>query len=241
MPSADRSQGYGVVLPRRSPDYNAALEQYRDRASLYDFELMPVQPVRRRAIGLLGLKRGDTVLDVGCGTGLSLARLRERVGAEGTVIGIEQSPDMIEQARMRVTERGWRNVRLICSPVQDACIEGDADAALFHFTHDILRTPAALANVMAHVKSRGTVVAAGIKWAPPWAMPANLFVLPAALRSVTSFEGLSEPWSHLGRWLDGLEVEPLLGGGAFLALGFKGRRERRNGPVRWRFRSLRSS
>src|SRR5262249_61600820 len=99
MPSADRSRGYGVVLPRRRPDHDAALEQYRDRAPLYDFELMPVQPVRRRAIGLLGLERGETVIDVGCGTGLSLAQLRERVGAEGVVIGIEQSPAMIEQAR----------------------------------------------------------------------------------------------------------------------------------------------
>ena len=43
---------------------------------------------RRRAIDTLHLRPGDTAVDLGCGTGVNLAALREAVGAEGRVIGV---------------------------------------------------------------------------------------------------------------------------------------------------------
>jgi SAM-dependent methyltransferase len=206
-------------MPPRLPDRNAALAQYRRRARLYDFELALFEPIRRRAIAELDVLRGDTVLDVGCGTGLSLALLRERVGARGRVIGIEQSPEMLARARQRVADARWRNVELIESPVEAAELSGPADAALFHFTHDILRRPDAVANVMHHLRPGAPVVASGLKWARPRFAPANLVVLPAALRSVTSLEGLAQPWSHLQHHLAGLEVRQRLLGGVFIASG----------------------
>ncbi|HXW83115.1 MAG TPA: methyltransferase domain-containing protein [Candidatus Binataceae bacterium] len=206
-------------LERGGPDREAALEQYRGRANSYDFEVALLAPVRRRAINRLRLRRGATVLDVGCGTGLSLAQLRRQVGQHGRVVGIEQSPEMITQARERVTENAWQRVNLVCAPVQDAELPRAADAALFHFTHDILQSPAAVANVIEHLRPGARVVAAGLKWAPPWAMPANLFVLPAALRSVTSLDGLEEPWSLLKDSLGGIEVEELLAGSVYIASG----------------------
>jgi hypothetical protein len=59
---------------------------------------------------------------------------------------------MIEQARERVAQGHWRNVTLLCSPAETADLRGMADAALFHFTHDILRRPEAVAHVMWHLK-----------------------------------------------------------------------------------------
>ena len=44
----------------------------------------------------------DSTNDVGAGTGLSYALLREAVGEEGRVLGFEQSPEMFERARARV-------------------------------------------------------------------------------------------------------------------------------------------
>ena len=168
------------------------MEQYRRRARFYDFQLALAEPVRRRAIERLGLKRGDTVLDVGCGTGLSFELLEQRIGHDaGKIVGIEQSSDMIEQARARAERNRFENVTLITSPVEEAEIPVLADAALFHFTHDILRTPAAVANVIRHLKPGARVVATGLKWARPWALPTNLMVLQAALFSVTSLEGLA--------------------------------------------------
>ena len=204
---------------RQGPDRAAALAQYRRRAGVYDLELALFEPIRRQAIARLALQRGDTVLDVGCGTGLSLALLREGVGARGRIIGIEQSPEMIEKARERVVQNRWRNVTLLCSPVETVDIPGRANAALFHFTHDILRRPAAIDNVVRCLVPKARVVACGLKWARAWAAPANLLVLPAALRSMTSLEGLHEPWSRLAERTGPLEVETMLLGAVYIASG----------------------
>jgi SAM-dependent methyltransferase len=203
----------------RSPDRAAALEQYRRRAPVYDLELALFEPVRRHAIDRLALRRGQTVLDVGCGTGLSLPLLRRLVGTSGRVVGIEQSPDMIEHAHERVAQNKWKNVTLTCSPVETAVIDVTADAALFHFTHDILRRADAVSNVLRHLAPGARVVASGLKWAPRWAWPVNLLVWPAALHSVTSLEGLHEPWSGLARLTGTLEVETMLLGAVYVAQG----------------------
>ena len=133
------------------PDAQGALEKYRRLAGTYDQLVRPARGVRSRAIERLDLKPGDIVLDVACGTGLSFSLLEERIGRQGTLIGIDMSPEMLEKARARVAEAGWANVQLIEAAIEDVKIPGKADAALFHFTHDVLRTPAALRTVLGHL------------------------------------------------------------------------------------------
>ena len=203
----------------RNPDRQAALEQYRRRARVYNIELLLLEPIRRRAVRKLGLHAGDIVLDVGCGTGMSFALLRNAVGSTGRIIGIEQSPEMLERAGKLVRDRRWNNVTLVNSPVEDADIRDTADAALFHFTHDILRQPRALENVFQHLRPGAAVVASGLKWSRPWALQTNLAVLIAAKRSVTALEGLREPWSYLKQSLKQFEVTSALAGGVFVARG----------------------
>jgi len=198
---------------------SAALSQYRRRAPIYDLELALFEPARRAAIERLALRAGDMVLDVGCGTGLSMPLLHEGVGARGRVVGIEQCPEMMALARQRVLREGWRNVMLIESATEGAEIPRPADAALFHFTHDILREPLALQNVAASLRPGATVVACGLQWAAPWALPLNLFVLGAALHSVTSLQGLDRPWSVLAQHLDDLRVDSMMGGCIYLVSG----------------------
>ena len=205
--------------PIQVPDHATALAQYRRRAGVYDLELALFEPIRRQAIARLGLRRGDVVLDVGCGTGLSLELLQHDIGARGRIIGIEQCPEMIERARARVAQNHWRNVTLLCSPAECAEIAGQAQAALFHFTHDILRSPEAIANVLGHLQPGAGVVASGLKWAADWAIPANLFVWSAALHSATSLEGLHEPWSRLADSTGPLEVQTLLMDAVYIASG----------------------
>lgn len=207
------------------PDRDAALALYRQRHAVYDIELSLYEPLRRDAVMRLGLREGDVVLDVGCGTGLSLALLRQCVGASGRVIGIEQSPEMIGHAQSLVRRHGWDNVELICSPVEDAEIDAAADAAMFHYVHDILRSPAALDRVVPRLAPGARVVACGLRWAPAWAWPVNMLVLSAAVHSITSFEGLAAPWDDLAARIGGMEVESVYGGGAYVAYGVQKRSE----------------
>ena len=217
-----------MPAPRDPPDdHRAALEQYRQRAGFYDLQLALFEPVRRRAVERLALQAGDTVLDVGCGTGLSLPLLQQAIGATGRIVGIEQSPEMVALARRRVAQHAWRNVELIEASAGSARlghIAPAADAAMFHFTHDILRDPVTLAHLMRHLRPGARLVASGLQWAQPWAWPVNLMVLPAALHSVSSLEGMSRPWSHLETWVDIERVESMMAGGVFVVSGVVHRR-----------------
>jgi len=52
----------------------------------------------RAAVRALGPRDGDVVLDIGCGTGISIPELSSAVGANGTVIGLDFSYAMLVQA-----------------------------------------------------------------------------------------------------------------------------------------------
>jgi len=205
--------------PGRGPDASLSTLKYRSRAAHYDLELLAFEPVRIESIALLDLHAGDTVLDVGCGTGLSFAPLLRRLGPGGRVVGIEPSPEMLAVARERVAQQGWTGVELVEAGAGEARLPRKVDAALFHFTHDVLRDEAALDHVLAHLKPGARVVAAGLQWAPPWMVPMNLFVLGAALYSVTCMEGLAEPWTVLAKRLRDVEVLTRGGGGIYIASG----------------------
>jgi ubiquinone/menaquinone biosynthesis C-methylase UbiE len=196
-----------------------ALGQYRLRASVYDSELLAFEPIRLRAIARAKLVLGATVIDVGCGTGLSFEPLEQAVGQGGHIIGIEQCPEMLDQARDRVIQRGWSNVTLFNTSAEASQIRGRADAAVFHFTHDILRNSQAISKVIQGLKPGANVVAAGLQWSNPWAWTTNWFVLMAAMYSATSVEGLEQPWSHLAQHLDQIEISTELMGSVYIASG----------------------
>ncbi|MDO8905973.1 class I SAM-dependent methyltransferase [Hydrogenophaga sp.] len=203
----------------RFPDRGAALERYRMRAEGYDGELALFEPLRQEAISRLKLRDGESVLDVGCGTGLSFAPLKALVGEQGTIVGIEQCPQMLNKARERVQAHGWHGVRLLSEAADEASLRGQADAAIFHFTHDILRQPEAIAHVMQHLKPGARVVATGLQWAAPWVWPVNLFVWSAAMYSVTTMDGLDKPWSILATFLRDMDVSTTWMGSIFIATG----------------------
>jgi ubiquinone/menaquinone biosynthesis C-methylase UbiE len=201
------------------PDRQLALEQYRRRARRYDRLAPLTRRLRRRAVERLQLHAGQTVMDVACGTGLTFALIEEQIGPAGRLFGIDLSPEMLSQARERVAANGWRNVTLVESAIEDAAIPEVADAAVLVLTHDAMRSPEALGNVLAHVRPGGHIAAAGGKRAPTWVIPANLYLRYAMRRYTTTMEGFDRPWRMLEALLPDLRVELLLLGGAYVAWG----------------------
>lgn len=204
------------------PDQRLAVEKYRRRAATYDKSAsVRLTRLRRGFIARLGLKPGDVVLDVACGTGLNFPLIQEVIGPAGRLIGVDLSPDMLAKARERVSPSGWTNVTLINSSAEDAQLTERADAILFTFTHDVMRSPRALENVMRYVRPRGRVVSAGSKWAPWWAVPVNIGLWYVVRQYTTTFEGFGQPWSHLARFVRDLRVEALMLGAVYVAWGTK--------------------
>ena len=176
-----------------------AIGRYRLLADRYDASCKRITCVRGAAIELLALKRGETVLDVACGTGSTLPELSRLVGPAGRVIGIEQSPEMALIARDRIArEAPHPNTTIVESAVEAYQADAPADAALLCYTHDVLQSAVALERIAASLRPGARVAVAGLRILPWWwGAPINLFVLFRARRYVTTFRGMREPWGTL--------------------------------------------
>jgi ubiquinone/menaquinone biosynthesis C-methylase UbiE len=60
---------------------------------------------KRRFLGALGVRAGQTVVDVGCGPGTDLAALADLAGPAGLIIGVDRDADMLAEARRRHADR----------------------------------------------------------------------------------------------------------------------------------------
>ncbi|MGW6414956.1 class I SAM-dependent methyltransferase [Streptomyces sp. NPDC055055] len=81
-----------------SDDPTRVREFFGVRAADWDSRFPDDGPAYAAAVAEIGLRPGDAVLDAGCGTGRALPPLRDAVGPTGTVLGIDLTPEMLEQA-----------------------------------------------------------------------------------------------------------------------------------------------
>ncbi|MEO5676489.1 MAG: hypothetical protein ABIQ84_02990, partial [Usitatibacter sp.] len=75
---------------------------------------------------------------------------------------------------------------------------------LFHFTHDVLQSPEALARIFALAKPGARVAAAGTKFAPWWLAPLSLWVAFRVRHYVSTYRGMRKPWLPLERYVPDL-------------------------------------
>lgn len=208
-----------MTAPSEAEIQRISIAKYRKRAAHYDDSCGPTWPIRQRAISGLRLQPGDTVLDVGCGTGLSLPLLQEAVGETGRVYGFDQSPDMLAQAQQRVQSEGWSRVEVFESSAQGLVLPQPVDAFLFHYTHDILRSPTAIAQLLRWAKPRARVAIAGIKYFPVWMAPLNLWVYLKNFGYNGAPGDLWSPWDRIAPYLDGFERASTQWGMGYIAFG----------------------
>jgi arsenite methyltransferase len=196
-----------------------SIERYRAKAAGYDASARFTMPLRERTIGLLQLRPGQVVLDVGAGTGLSFALLRAGVGESGCVLAFEQSPEMFTMARARVAREGWHNVWQVNASAEHVTLPEPADAVLFNYVHDISRTPEAVNNVMRQVKPGAHVAVAGMKFFAWWTGPLNLLPWLKNRPYNARPADLWHPWDLIERWCDGFERWSTQAGMGYIAHG----------------------
>ena len=91
--------------------------------------------IRRKAVARLQLHPGNRVLEIGCGTGRNLALLRQAVGPQGHIYGVDLSEGMLEKARRLRAKQGWENVTLIRSDAISYTAPEKVDAVLFSLSY----------------------------------------------------------------------------------------------------------
>jgi SAM-dependent methyltransferase len=65
-----------------------------------------------------GVAAGESVLEIGCGTGAATIPFAEAVGPRGRVVGVDLSAPMLESARKRVAKSGLANITLLQADAQ---------------------------------------------------------------------------------------------------------------------------
>jgi len=111
---------------------------------------------RRRAARATGLQSGDSALDVCAGTGKLSYLLRRRVGAQGTVIGVDFSTAMLEVARRNVYGVDFREGD---ATHLDGIADGSVDAVTVAFgLRNVVDRRAAVAEAYRVLKPGGRYV-----------------------------------------------------------------------------------
>jgi ubiquinone/menaquinone biosynthesis C-methylase UbiE len=213
------------------------IETYRKKAKHYDVvsRLYPVPGYpqlsqRRKAVGALGLRPGDTVVDMACGTGLNFALIQQAIGPDGRLIGVDLTDAMLAVAQERIENSGWSNVSLVQSDAAEFAYPTEVDGILstYAMSH-VPEAGIAIAHGAAALSSGGRWVVLDLK--VPDNVPRRLAQLAIALGrplgSIDEWVG-RRPWEGLRTAMDDeladLSWTELFFGTAFLAAGSRGSR-----------------
>ncbi len=93
-----------AAIAKAAATYNSAADHF-DAAPLAFWG-----SIGRHTIEQMDLHPGDRVLDIGCGTGASALPAAERVGPNGTVLGVDLAEKLLAQARAKAQQRSLHNV-----------------------------------------------------------------------------------------------------------------------------------
>jgi ubiquinone/menaquinone biosynthesis C-methylase UbiE len=210
------------------------IETYRKKAKHYDVTSRlypapgyPQRAQRLQAVRALGLRPGDTVVDMACGTGLNFRLLEMVVGPRGRIVGVDLTDAMLARAQDRIKTNGWNNISLVQADAVAFDFPAEVDAILS--TYALTQVPEC-AEVIAH---GAAALSAGGRWAVldlkvPGNTPAWLAQLGTAV--VRPFASIDEwtmrrPWevirAAMNEELADLSWTELFFGTAFLASAVK--------------------
>jgi ubiquinone/menaquinone biosynthesis C-methylase UbiE len=131
-----------------------AKESYNRMSSFYDYFTGPFeQKYRNMALKSLNITKGETVLEIGSGTGYCLKQIAETIGNEGRACGADISSGMIATSKLRLEKNGlWDRVELILNdamrmPYRDNIF----DVVFSSFTLELFDSPE-IPQVLAEIK-----------------------------------------------------------------------------------------
>ena len=205
-------------------------ELYRKRARNYDFTanlyyLIGCRETKYRemAISESGLKPGDTVIEIGCGTGLNFKYVRQFIGDSGQLIGVDLTDAMLEQAESRVNKNGWGNIRLVQSDAAKYSFPGNIDGVFSTFALTLIpEYQTVIARASDALVDSGRFVLLDFKKPERWPLwVAKLGVAITRPFGVTLDLAERKPWEVMKSYFRKVTVTDLYGGFVYIAVGEK--------------------
>jgi ubiquinone/menaquinone biosynthesis C-methylase UbiE len=115
-----------------------------------------ISPVTERLLRQTAVKEGMRVLDIGCGAGDVSLLAAEIVGASGSTIGIDRSPEAIAMAKERARHHGFQQADFYVSSVEDFFPTEPFDMVIGRYVLMYQPTPAAFIRAARrHVREGG--------------------------------------------------------------------------------------
>jgi len=203
---------------------------YQKRAGNYDisanlYYLLGIREFayRKMAVGALKLERGDTVIEIGCGTGLNFQLLRERVGSEGKIIGVDLTVEMLSEASKRIERHNWSNIELVRSDAAAYNFPEHTDGIISTFAITLIPEYDKIIKKGAAAISPGKrLVVLDFKMPDSWPMwLIKFFVIITRPFGVTLDLAGRHPWESIDQCLDLVEFNSKYFGGIYIAAGQK--------------------
>jgi ubiquinone/menaquinone biosynthesis C-methylase UbiE len=204
-------------------DRNFLVQRYDRIAGLIPFfEWLFFLPsgLRRNAVDRLKLRAGDSVLEVGCGTGRNLPFLHNAVGQTGRVYGVDLSPGMLSKAYDLKGRYGWDNVHLAHGDAVDYVAPEPLDGVLFSLSYNTMpHHCAVLHQVWKQLRPGGSLVIMDAK--PPPGRGGE-FILPFSvwlMKRTVLGNPYIQPWKDLATITEDFEMEEFLFGSYYICRG----------------------
>jgi len=205
-------------------------ELYRKRARYYDYSanfyyMFGIREFayRKKAVEALNLGHGETVVEIGCGTGLNFRLLRERVGSEGKIIGVDLTAEMLAAAGRRIERNKWSNIELIQSDAGAYVFPEHVDGIISTFAITLVAEYDQIIKRGASALSNGKrLVVLDFKLPDKWPMwLIKFFVILSRPFGVTLDLADRHPWESIERYLHLKAFKSFYFGAIYVAAGEK--------------------
>jgi demethylmenaquinone methyltransferase/2-methoxy-6-polyprenyl-1,4-benzoquinol methylase len=177
---------------------------------------------RKTAATRLALTPGERVLEIGCGTGRNFPHLREAVGPEGQIIGVDLSPGMLARSRELCERNAWDNIELVHCDAAEYNAPQPLDGVMFGLSYNTMpHHLAVLRHAWSQLRPGGRLVIMDAK--PPPGLAGRL-VLPFSvwlMKRTLLGNPYIRPWEDLARITDAFEMEEFMFGSYYICCGTK--------------------
>ncbi len=119
-------------------------------------------------VDAVGVRPGDSVLDVGCGTGIVTRTVADRIGARGTVVGLDLNPAMLAVAALVRPDIHWQQGDVDRLPFPDRAFDVVLCQMAMMFFPDPVRALREMVRVTVDSGAVGVVVPAALADQPAY-------------------------------------------------------------------------